>query len=142
MPWRLLTHLGHVVRFATEHGDAAAADQRLLDGVMFGRLGAEAEPKLFYAEMSQNTNFQRPLAWNDVDTADFDGLLLPGGHAPRMRQYLGSELLRGKVADFCTLDRPLGAICHGVLVLARASDPSTGHSPLYGRRTTCLPKYM
>ena len=59
-----------------------------------------------------------------------------------MRQYLGSELLRRKVAEYWALGRPVGAICHGVLVLARTRDPTTGRSLLYGRRTTCLPKYM
>jgi putative intracellular protease/amidase len=37
---------------------------------------------------------------------------------------------------------PVGAICHGVLVLARTRDPATGRSVLADRRTTCLPKYM
>ena len=74
--------------------------------------------------------------------AGFDGLLLPGGHAPGMRQYLGSALLRDQVARFWSLGRPVGAICHGVLVLARTHDLATGRSVLAGRRTTCLPKYM
>jgi putative intracellular protease/amidase len=59
-----------------------------------------------------------------------------------MRQYLGSDVLRRKVADFWISGRPVGAICHGVLVLARAQHPETGLSLLHGRRTTCLPKYM
>ena len=59
-----------------------------------------------------------------------------------MRQYLGSAVLREKVAEYWALGRPVGAICHGVLVLARTRDPATGRSLLYGRRTTCLPKYM
>jgi putative intracellular protease/amidase len=143
VPWRLLTRMGHVVRFATEQGGAAAAaDQRLLDGVIFGQLGAAAEPRAFYAEMLSDEQFRAPLAWADVAPYEFDGLILPGGHAPGMRQYLGSELLRGKVAEYWGLGRPIGAICHGVLVLARTRDPTTKQSVLYGRRTTCLPKYM
>ncbi len=143
VPWHLLTRVGHVVRFATEHGGTApAADPRLLEGVIFGQLGAAAEPKAFYQEMQCDENFRAPLAWEDVRPGEFDGLVLPGGHAPGMRQYLGSEPLRRKVAEYWALDRPVGAICHGVLVLARARDPSTGRSLLYGRRTTCLPKYM
>jgi len=59
-----------------------------------------------------------------------------------MRQYLGSEALQSKVASFFALGRPVGAICHGVLVAARAKDPQTGKSVLARRRTTCLPKYM
>jgi putative intracellular protease/amidase len=143
VPWRLLTRAGHRVRFATEHGGTPPdADQRLLDGVIFGKLGAEPEPKAFYAEMRADAEFRMPLAWADVEPDAFDGLILPGGHAPGMRQYLGSALLRDKVAEYWSLGRPVGAICHGVLVLARTCDPSTGRSVLYGRRTTCLPKYM
>ena len=143
VPWRLLTRAGHTVRFATKVGGAApAADQRLLDGVIFGQLGAAAEPKAFYAEMQSDDEYRAPIAWADVKPHEFDGLILPGGHAPGMRQYLGDELLRRKVAEYWALSRPVGAICHGVLVLARACDPTTGRSLLYGRRTTCLPKYM
>src|SRR5712691_9124053 len=92
VPWRLLTRLGHVVRFATERGGTSpAADQRLLDGVIFGQLGAAAEAKAFYAEMQSDREFQAPLSWGDLRLDEFDGLILPGGHAPGMRQYLGSE---------------------------------------------------
>lgn len=142
VPWRLLTRLGHVVRFATEHGDTPAADPRLLDGVIFGQLGAADEPKSFYAELQSDKAFRAPLAWAAVNPSEFDGLLLSGGHAPGMRQYLGSEVLREKIAEYWVLGRPVGAICHGVLVLARTTDPESGHRLLYGRRTTCLPKYM
>ena len=61
------------------------------------------------------------MAWEDVKPDELGGLILPGGHAPGMRQYLGSELLRHKVAEYWALGRPVGAICHGVLVLARTS---------------------
>ena len=77
-----------------------------------------------------------------MQPAAYDGLLLPGGHAPGMRQYLGSDVLREKVAEFWALGRPVAAICHGVLVLARTREAETACSPLYGRRTTCLPRYM
>jgi putative intracellular protease/amidase len=131
------------VHFATERGGGVpAADPRLLNGVMFGQLGAQAEPKAFYREMLNDERYRAPIAWAVVEPDSFDGLLLPGGHAPGMRQYLSSGLLRGKVAQFWALQRPVGAICHGVLVLARTLDPSSGRSLLYGRRTTCLPKYM
>jgi putative intracellular protease/amidase len=143
VPWRLLTSAGHEVRFATEEGTKAPqADSRLLDGVIFGQLGAAAEPKTFYREMQADTEFRGPVAWSGIQPEEFGGLILPGGHAPGMRQYLESELLRRKVAEFWALGRPVGAICHGVLVLARTRDCATGRSLLYGRRTTCLPKYM
>jgi putative intracellular protease/amidase len=142
VPWRLLRDRGHEVTFATEAGAVPAADQRLLDGVLFGQLGAEPEPVRFYRELTSDASFGAPVAWRDIDVASFAGLLLPGGHAPGMRQYLGSAELRAKVGAFWALDRPVGAICHGVLVLARTTDAGTGRSVIADRRTTCLPKYM
>lgn len=143
VPWQLLRRAGHQVVFATERGGSApSADPLLLSGVVFGKLGAGPEPKAFYWEMLKAPEYQRPIAWSDAEPAAFDGLLLPGGHAKGMRQYLESAALQAKVAAFFRLDRPVGAICHGVLAAARARDEQTGRSVLHRRRTTCLPRYM
>ena len=143
VPWRLLTDLGHRIVFATQGGGAApGCDPRLLTGVIFGRLGALPEPRTCYAELTRAPEFGSPVSWLTLDPADYDGLILPGGHAPGMRQYLGSAELQAKVAQFWALDRPVAAICHGVLVLARTTDPRTGRGVLLDKRTTCLPKYM
>jgi putative intracellular protease/amidase len=142
VPWHLLTRAGHEVVFATEEGGSApAADPRLLDGSL-GSLGPAAEPRALYDEMAASRAFAQPIAWSAIAPADFGGLILPGGHAPGMKQYLGSSLLQEKVCAFWQTGRPVGAICHGVLVLARAKDPATGKSVLHDVRTTCLPKYM
>ncbi|MDX3077547.1 type 1 glutamine amidotransferase domain-containing protein [Streptomyces sp. MI02-7b] len=143
VPWHVLTEAGHEVVLATERpGTRPAADPRLLDGVVFGRLGAAAEARHRYERLTRSAAFEHPVGWEDTDVTAFDGLLLPGGHAPGMRQYLDSAVLREQVARFWALDRPVGAICHGVLVLARTRDPATGRGLLADRRTTCLPKYM
>ncbi|MET7621559.1 type 1 glutamine amidotransferase domain-containing protein [Streptomyces sp. NPDC005408] len=143
VPWRILTDAGHQVVFATERaGTRPAADPLLLTGVLFGQLGAAQEPKGFYAELARSEEFAATVAWADLDVTAFDGLILPGGHAPGMRQYLGSEVLQQQAGRFWALDRPVGAICHGVLVLARSREVDSDRSVLAGRRTTCLPKYM
>src|SRR4051812_22695447 len=143
VPWRLLTESGHEVTFATEAaGTTPACDPRLLTGVIAGRLGAEREPIDFYEHPTTPPESRRPIAGAEIDPPHYDGLVLPGGHAPGMRQYLGSDVLRAKVAELWSLERPVGAICHGVIVLARTIDPATGKSVLFDRRTTCLPKYM
>jgi putative intracellular protease/amidase len=143
VPWRLLTRAGHQIVFCTEKGGAApSADPLLLSGVIFGKLGASPEPCAFYRELERAAEFQKPLSWEAIDPTRYDGLLLPGGHAPGMRQYLGSTRLQEQVAVFHQLGRPIGAICHGVLVLARSKDPATGRSVLYQHRTTCLLKYQ
>jgi len=144
VPWRLFTDAGHVVVFTTESGDTApACDPLLLTGVVFGQLGAEPEAKRFYEEMIASAEFQSPRAWADVGVSEFDGLILPGGHAQGMKQYLGSGALQEQVGRFWAQDRPVGAICHGVLVLARTPDPAApSQSVLAGVNTTCLPAYM
>jgi putative intracellular protease/amidase len=142
VPWKVLTRAGHEVVFATERGARPACDPRLLTGVLFGQLGAEPEPKAFYAEMAQSPAFAAPKTWAELDATAYDALLLPGGHAQGMKQYLAGEALFPKVLAFWQTGRPVAAICHGVIVLARTKDPATGASVLAERRTTCLPKYM
>lgn len=144
VPWKLLREAGHDVVFATERGadgPAPAADPLLLTGVVFGALGAADEPQRWYHELTAAPEYAAPIAWSSIDPDAFDGLVLPGGHAPGMRQYLGSAALQAKVAEFWATGKPVGAICHGVLVLARART-ADGRSPLHDVRTTCLPKYM
>lgn len=143
VPWGLLTRAGHTVVFATERGGAPAqADPLLLTGVLFGQLGAEPEPRAFYQTMTEDRAFRAPISWSSVDPSEWDALVLPGGHAPGMRQYLGSAVLQEKAAAILARAVPVGAICHGVLVLARARAAATGRSALHGRRTTCLPRYL
>jgi putative intracellular protease/amidase len=143
VPWRILRDAGHNVVFGTERGGTVpAADPRLLTGVLFGQLGAAPDAKRCYEEMTGSEEFGATVAWDELDPAGFDGLLLPGGHAPGMRQYLGSAVLQEQVGRFWELGRPVGAICHGVLVLARTRDAGNSRSVLAGCQTTCFPKYM
>ena len=55
-----------------------------------------------------------------------------------MRSYIDSETLHRLVVDAFDRGLKVAAICHGVLLAARSVDPATGHSVLYGRRTTAL----
>jgi len=143
VPWRFLQRAGHQVVFSTENGGRRPeADPRLLTGVVFGQLGAADEPKRWYEDLRDDASFSSPTAWGDLDVSDFDALLLPGGHAPGMKQYLGSKLLQRHVATFWRLRRPVGAICHGVVVLSRAHDPDSGRSVLADVRTTSLTKRL
>jgi putative intracellular protease/amidase len=135
VPWKLLRDAGHEPVFATEAGAAPACDPLLITGVLFGKLGARPEPIAFYREMEQASEFTSPRRWSDCRVADFDALFLAGGHAPGMKQYLGSEVVHALVREFFATDKPIAAICHGVLVAARAD-------VLRGHKTTCLPKYM
>jgi putative intracellular protease/amidase len=141
VPWKLLREAGHEPVFATEAGATPACDPLLLTGVIFGKLGARPEPITFYREMEADPVFKSPRRWADCRVDDFDALFLAGGHAPGMRQYLGSEVVHQLTSAFFAAQKPVAAICHGVLVAAR-SRRADGASVLSGHKTTCLPKYM
>ena len=141
VPWKLLRERGHDVVFATEAGATPACDPLLLTGVVFGRLGARPEPIAFYRELETDAAFVAPRRWSECSVDRFDALFLAGGHAPGMRQFLGSEVVHRLTAAFFATSAPIAAICHGVLVAARAQRDD-GKSVLHGSHTTCLPKYM
>jgi putative intracellular protease/amidase len=141
--WAMLSALGHDVVFATPDGRPGAADDIMLTGrglPLVGRLlRANADGRAAYVALLADPAFQAPLRWGDIATTEFDGLLLPGGHRARgMREYLESPVLQAAVVQAFAADKPVAAICHGVLLAARSLDPATGRSVLHGRRTTAL----
>jgi protease I len=142
IPWRALVDAGHEVVFATPDGCPAKADPRILTGRGFALwrpfLRAKTHARDVYARMEASEAFQHPLDYAHLDASQFDGVILTGGHEPGMKPYLESELVQKFVAELMLADKPVGAICHGVLIPARARDPQTGRSILYGRMTTAL----
>ena len=153
--WRVLVDAGHIVGFATPDGLPAAADEIMVTGKgldLWGTipvlrnwpligllLRANRDAREAYAGMIADPNYLAPQRWDAVDPAAFDALLLPGGHRARgMRDYLESEILQRHVTNFFEANKPVAAICHGVLLAARSISKHTGRSVLYGYRTTAL----
>lgn len=145
VPWRILHGRGHNVVFATPDGRPGEADQKMVTGEGLGILApilkAAANGREAYAEMTRSTGFRNPIAHDDIRAAEFDAILLPGGHAKGMRPYLESERLQWTVAGFFAQRKPVAAICHGVLLAAR-SRLGGDISVLHGRKTTALTKRM
>jgi len=141
-PWKVCKARGWQVTFSTEHGKVAQADHRLLMGPIRGPLGAGPKGLVAYRAMTQDEAYQNPIPYADIDPQQYDGVVLTGGHAPGMRQFLESEILQSKMLDFWKQRKVIGAICHGVLVLARTIDPATGKSILYGSKITALTKSL
>jgi putative intracellular protease/amidase len=141
-PWRVCTERGWKATFATENGNVATADPRLLLGFIRGPLGAGPMGLRDYKKMIEAPEYHKPIKYADIQVDDFDALLLTGGHAPGMKQFLESEVLQEKVVQFFKKDKQIGAICHGLLVLARAIDPDTGKSIIYEYKLTSLTKLL
>ena len=160
IPWKLMRDNGIEVSFATPDGKQANADSLMISGEgldpwgwipilkklkLFGLLlRANKSARSAYLSLRQDPHFQQPLKYSDLNTNDFDGLLLPGGHAPRMRPYLEDKTLQAFVAGFFDSTnelgdhKPIAAICHGVVLAARSISPLTQKSVLYGKKTTAL----
>jgi len=141
VPWLELVRRGHKVRFATPTGSVPVADARMLDGNGLGPwkplLRANRFGRQAYSDMASHPDFGSPWSYGQASAEPFDALLLPGGHAPGMREYLEAPDVRNIVANAFGRDRPVAAICHGVLAVARTKT-SAGRSVLYGRKTTAL----
>jgi putative intracellular protease/amidase len=153
--WQVLTRAGHRIDFATPDGQPAVGDYIMLTGQGLDPWGAipllrnwtlaglllraNRDARKAYAEMIADPNYRAPRRWDAVEASDFDALLLPGGHRARgMRDYLESEILQRHVAGFFDAEKPVAAICHGVLLAARSISKRTGRSVLHGYQTTAL----
>jgi putative intracellular protease/amidase len=139
--WDGLTASGVDVAFAAPDGEPAYADARLVDkgfSVLSPLLMTRPESLRAYRRMVNDERFAKPSKYEDVDIDDADGVFVPGGHAKGVRTLLESSAAQTIVARAMSQNLSVGAVCHGVLLLARSIDPSTGRSTLHGRRTTAL----
>ncbi|MBY9079205.1 DJ-1/PfpI family protein [Paenibacillus sp. HN-1] len=142
VPWMHFVKQGFHVTFSTEQGMPGATDPLLIKGVIFGQLGAKPDAIRAYRKLENDPHFLNPIRYDQIDASKYDALLLPGGHAKGMRPYLENEELQRKVLDFFRLNKIIGAICHGPIVLARTIEPVTGKSVIYNKRITALPKAL
>ena len=90
--------------------------------------------------MEKSNSFCNPLKYSDVQADNFDAILLPGGHDKRVKEYLESRILQDLLVDFFVAEKPVAAICHGVVLAARSINPDTGKSVIYDYKTTALLK--
>lgn len=160
VPWQIIRAAGHIVEFATPDGKRGYPDPIMMTGIGLDAWGwipllknirfiglflrADGNARVAYRQMEQDAQFLNPKRYEDLRVEDYDGLLLPGGHAKKVRSYLESSILQNFVAEFFEArnangkDKPIAAVCHGVVLAARAISKTTGKSALHGRKTTAL----
>ncbi len=160
IPWQLLRQHGFTVLFASPDGKAASADPMMLSGEGLDVWGwipvikkirliglllrANKAARVAHQALLNDSNFQSPCSYAQLLVEKYDGLVLPGGHAQGIKPYLEDKTLQAFVTEFFEhkdsreQHKPIAAVCHGVLVAARAISPSTNKSVLYGKKTTAL----
>lgn len=143
VPWKALTAAGHTVIFTTPDGQPGNADHIMLTGeglgLLKGLLANDSNGVRAYKEMVASFEYQNPIPWNALKFEDYDALALGGGHDKGVREYLESDILQLLISRFIAEDRPIAAICHGVLLAAR-SKGEDGRSVLFDRNITALLK--
>ncbi|MBA6264397.1 MAG: type 1 glutamine amidotransferase domain-containing protein [Colwellia sp.] len=144
IPWLLLKEQQFEITFITPDGHMASADEIMLTGKSLGLLKpvlqARQDAVNAYRQMESSVEFTTPLKYTDVKVDNFDGLLLPGGHDKGVKEYLESEVLQKLVVDFFNENKPVAAVCHGVLIPARSIDPKSQKSVIYDYQCTGLLK--
>lgn len=152
--WSILRDAGHTLFFATPDGARGHTDPLMISGEGLDPWGfipilkklkliglslrAGRSARAAYGQLEADAHFLKPLRYADLKVQNFDALLLPGGHAKGMRDYLESAELQCFVADFFDSDKPVAAVCHGVVLAARSISKKTGKSVLHGLKTTAL----
>lgn len=159
--WQVLHQAGIDVQFATPDGHRAFADPVMISGEGLDPWGkipglkkikclglllrADRFARSAYKMLERHPAFLTPITYRDIHWDNFDGLLLPGGHAKGMCPYLEDKTLQQKVASFFDnklandQHKPIAAVCHGVVLAARSISEVTGKSSLHGLKTTALP---
>ena len=144
IPWKLLSEKDIEITFITPEGKKPSADTIMLTGAKLGIwksvLRARQDAVDAYHVMEKSESFCNPLKYTDVQEKNFDAIFLPGGHDKGVKEYLESEVLQQLVVDFFIAPKPVGAICHGVVLAARSINPYLGKSVIYDYKTTSLLK--
>lgn len=140
--WKIFKENNMEVVFSTVEGAVGETDPLLLTGVIFGQLGAKPNAITAYREMQKSNEFLKPIKYDHIIPKDYDMLFLPGGHAKGMRPYLESKTLQNKIVEFFKLNKQVGSVCHGTLLLVRSINPETGKSIAYNYQLTGLTKSL
>lgn len=141
IPFWLLKEEGHQITFSTPQGEIAEADPIMVTGEglgpLKGQLMARKDAVDFYRRMIHTDEFTNPIPYQEINSLNFDVLLLPGGHAKGVREYIESEKLHQVCSEFFEKNKVVGAVCHGVLLVGRSKNQN-GQPILQGRSTTGL----
>ncbi len=130
--------------FATPQGQKAEGDKIMLTGERLGvfkkLLMARKDGVDAYSLMFKSKEFNNPIKYDEINEQDYDSIYLPGGHDKGVKEYLESEILQNVIPLFFKNNKTVGAICHGVILLARSRNTETNKSVIYDYKTTSLLK--
>jgi putative intracellular protease/amidase len=120
---------------ATPGGVAAIADEAGFTPEMNGGDAAKGQQLRDYIE-SIRDELDSPARLEDLNPADFDAIMLPGGHGP-MEDLAVSEALGATLVQMLDSGKVISAVCHGPAGLLSAARED-GTWAFAGRRLTAF----
>ena len=122
----------------------------MLEGWTGKLLGATKGAIAQHDTMIASAAWKAPTAWtaDKFDILEYDLIFLPGGHDKGMQQYIESKKLHEQLVRYvgamreANSKKSMGAICHGVQVLAASEESGSGKSVIHDFETTALPGMM
>lgn len=133
VPHRILTEAGVDVTIATPGGLVPVADQASLDPETNGGAAKVADLKA-YLDQVQGV-LESPVRLEDVDPAQFDGVLIPGGHGPMQDLAVNPDVARILAALLPDQSKVVASLCHGPASFLAAGNPD-GSWLFKGRKLT------
>ena len=131
MPYQKLTAAGYEILFATPGGLPAQIDPASLEDPWLLPAG-----HWFLKQTDAVAHLQTPLDLANLAATQFDAIYLVGGTGT-LWDFPGCDALGQLAADTLALNKPVAAICHGVVGLASAK--SSDSTPLVaGKALTCF----
>ncbi|THF63780.1 DJ-1/PfpI family protein [Pseudothauera nasutitermitis] len=119
VPFQTLLAVGHTVH-------AVCPDKKA--GEAIATAIHDFEGQQTYSE-KRGHNFTLNASFADIDPADYDALLIPGGRGPEyLRQ---NDAVVKAVRHFFEADKPVAAVCHGAQLLAGARVLEGRHCSAY-----------
>ncbi|GHG10855.1 MULTISPECIES: type 1 glutamine amidotransferase domain-containing protein [Streptomyces] len=132
-PYEVFTAAGHEVVVATPGGVVPTVDRGSLAPEANG--GQEGADRVA-AALDSFAALRTPLRLEDVDLAEYDAVLYPGGHGPMEDLAVNADSGR-LLVDALASGKPLAVVCHGPAALL-AAVREDGTNAFAGRRVTAF----
>jgi len=133
-PWYEFREAGYEVTIASPDGGPVEVDFLSDPSHEWGYSAEDVLSRGFLADESLRSLLADTPALADLDSDDFDALVVCGGQAP-MYQFREHEELRRAIAAFYEAEKPTASLCHGVASLIDV-ELSDGSSLVAGRTIT------
>ncbi len=120
-PHELLARAGVRVTLATPHGAPAVCDELSLSAQANNGDVAKVDALRAYVDRQAGA-LRAPRRLADVDLADFDAVVVPGGHSPMQDLAVDPDAGRLLAAALADPAKVVAALCHGQASFLAAGD--------------------